>query len=94
MKCKHELRCTNKDYFCDSCKHNPNAEPEDYFVDRGYIPSCTYGHKDCINDPARLLYLYDKFEWIRNRFDKKKLEKEAQEGCFCEDEFDYDDEDK
>lgn len=56
MICKNELRCVMKNRHCSKCKHNPNAELEDCFIDRGYVPSCKHQHEDCIHDPARLLY--------------------------------------
>lgn len=54
MQCNYELRCTMKDRYCKECKHNPNAELQDYFHDRGYIQTCKYGYDDCISDPAYL----------------------------------------
>ncbi|WP_291566877.1 MULTISPECIES: hypothetical protein [unclassified Clostridium] len=53
MSCKYELRCTMKDRHCKECKHNPKAELQDYFRDRGYVPSCPHGYDDCIHDPAK-----------------------------------------
>lgn len=94
MICKNESRCTMKDRYCGVCKHNPNAELQDYFRDRGYIPVCEHGYDDCIHDPARKLYEYHNCSWTRQRYSLEELEKEVKNGCHCDDGDCYDDEDK
>ena len=95
MICKNELRCLMKDICCHECIHNPNAELEDCFIDRGYIPACKHRYGDCIHDPARLLYKYHNNSWYRERFSLEEIEEEIKNGCYdCDDGECYDDEDK
>lgn len=94
MICKNELRCIMKDRYCSKCKHNPNAELEDYFIDRGYIPACKYGFKDCVYDPAYMLHEYYNDVWVREVYSMEKLEQEIKNGCDCDDGEYYENEDK
>lgn len=98
MNCKHKERCINNSWNnkCRACKHNPNAKLEDFFKDRGYVPICNHGFDDCIHDPARKLYEYDKgCSWTRNKYTREELIIEVNNGCRYDDEEDcYDDEDK
>lgn len=98
MKCKHKERCVNngRSYKCRVCKHNPDSELEDLFNDRGYIPTCDNGFYDCIHDPARRLYEYDKGDsWVRSRYTREELVNDVNNGCgYCSEEDCYDDEDK
>lgn len=96
MNCKYKLRCTMKDRYCKECKHNPKAELQDYFRDRGYVPVCRHGFDDCIHDPARRLYEYDEGDsWVREIYTREELIAQVENGCKYYDEEDcYDDEDK
>lgn len=94
--CKYAPRCKQKGRHCEECKHNPNAKLQDYFHDRGYIPVCYHEYDDCIHDPAKDLYEYDKGDnsWIRERYTREEFALEVKRGCYCESGMHYDNEDK
>jgi len=95
MECRISARCSNLGRCCYKCRHNPDAVLENFFDDRGYIPVCGWGHDDCIYDPARILYEYEKGDpWVRKAYTKDGLEEMVEAGCLCEDMCYYDDEDK
>lgn len=96
MECKNKLRCIKYGHskFCETCIHNPDAKLIDNFIDRGYIPTCEHGYDDCTHDPALLLYNYDNCIWTKKYYTKEQLLKEIENGCRCEDGYNYDNEDK
>ena len=88
-------RCVNKvTDKCDKCIDHPKWQDRpirSYF--ELYRITCPYGIKDCIRDPAYVLFYHS--EWYKDLYGDKPPQEAVKDACRdCEDCDLYDDEDK
>ena len=90
-------KCVTDKTKCNKCTKNPKysfiSTLKNYYIP--YVPTCPYGHTDCVSDPAYIKH-YDP-EWFKELYEdnedypiecNKYYEENPEYCCY------YDDEDK
>lgn len=91
--------CVSDRRECGNCRDNPKfADYPEYSHYMAYIPTCPRGYKDCVRDPAYILYnhpdTYKRIYGDKSPFEvaercRKAVAEDPDEEYYC-----YDDEDK
>lgn len=95
MKCNH---CVNKNTeYCETCIDHPKwANRPKHSNFQLYKPTCPFGYKDCICDPAYILWSNPKwYKELYNTLSPEEAAKEEDGSCgLCDMGSNYDNEDK